>query len=564
MAAMCTGVRVFLGPDPVHAEFRTTRLTPHALCCSVHNSSDPDIPTTVSRVPLNSVAPGASVTPRPYADAKPAVRGRVFCPGITFNCSLPIVYQSCHANELISVNNRACAPPPPHDDPTVLALEQFVDEHFDILFPGGRDSLQHPTRFGDWNARFPGSRRAEHVVARTEGHLAGETSKATFRRKTFVKSNEKMQLSDDVGFEDKAPRTIQGATSDLNVVVGPWLHKFSERLAAVWHPEHFITYTSGLDQVGLGRCYEQMLHPGNVLRMLVLGDDNLVSAAGQFFENDFAKFDSTIHIRLLELGRRVYARFGVPPHILAVLERMDKKVGCTPHGVKYKVPGTRASGDADTSSGNSLLNGLCVFFALWRCGICDHAGSIKRPLGPADVPVIAGTLAALGLRPEPFLRDAADATYCSGGFVPHSTGYCYVPLLGKLLPKLGFYVNPPTAKFARAVAFADAAAFLTSYPFVPFLRVVASNIMRVMAAHSHQRADSRVQAYLASTAGVRRDTAAQFVATDETWDWFEQRYGLSRLDEEHLRRALDACAEAPCHVASDIVRRMAQRDIGRC
>jgi len=67
-----------------------------------------------------------------------------------------------------------------------------------------------------------------------------------------------LKSNPDIGFEDFDPRTIQGVSSEANVIAGPWIKSLSKHIARKWNILNKenrcnkLTYATGMDATGLG------------------------------------------------------------------------------------------------------------------------------------------------------------------------------------------------------------------------------------------------------------------------------------------------------------------------
>jgi hypothetical protein len=85
-----------------------------------------------------------------------------------------------------------------------------------------------------------------------------------------------------------------------------------------------------------------------------------------FIEIDFARFDTTIGVELLEAERKMTTRpfpRNLYPELHRAYDLMMRTNGASRHGTTYARDGGRNSGDLTTSIGNGLLNRL----AIWGC-----------------------------------------------------------------------------------------------------------------------------------------------------------------------------------------------------
>jgi hypothetical protein len=135
-----------------------------------------------------------------------------------------------------------------------------------------------------------------------------------------------------------------------------------------------------------------------------------------------------------------------------VFERQKQTVGFTAHGVKYKVPYTRKSGDPNTSCGNSIINAMCAKFIFSNV---LHIGNHMLVQGDDNLIVVRKLFSNSELREIEFqirrwyqalglvvkLKTStrwSDVEFCSALFWPVEGGFVLGPKPGRRLPKMGF------------------------------------------------------------------------------------------------------------------------------
>lgn len=140
----------------------------------------------------------------------------------------------------------------------------------------------------------------------------------------------------------KAPRAIQFRSKEFN------LH-----LASFLKPVEDYVY-SEVKIDGL-RCIVKGLSPFERAGLFMLKFKKFRDPV--FLELDHSKFDSTVRVEHLKEVHRYYRRFYGRGNMLERLLRCQlRNVGWSKGGIKYRVDGTRMSGDYDTGLGNSILN----------------------------------------------------------------------------------------------------------------------------------------------------------------------------------------------------------------
>jgi hypothetical protein len=334
---------------------------------------------------------------------------------------VPEIVADCLENEKLALTNRALM------ISTELDLENWVEvRSFSVQFYKDFAKVE-PQEFSVWNRKFSPERRAQHVRARDALQLV-HFSNAYYRRIAKRKSFLKRELL-LTSVDEKAPRLIQGATDEANVLLGPSIASFAEVVKKCWNLTSKITFASGMNANELGSWM------GN-------------NPCDYHVVNDFSKFDSTITAEALDLEGDIYKHMGLNGPALRVFMNQMFTVGQTQHGLVYECPGTRKSGDPNTTLGNSLINALVIAYALSKCGIDDFRilvggdDCVISTFRPFDIKYFDFVLGSLGFRPkskrvEPHLVD-----FYSSWFIPSSSGVVLTPKLGRMFAKIGFSVKP--------------------------------------------------------------------------------------------------------------------------
>jgi hypothetical protein len=86
---------------------------------------------------------------------------------------------------------------------------------------------------------------------------------------------------------------------------------------------------------------------------------------------DHSKFDGHYHEELLKLEHEYWHQLSASKLLTRLLRMQLRQKGVTKKGIRYKVKGTRASGEYTTSSGNSVLNYCMLACYLKASGITN-------------------------------------------------------------------------------------------------------------------------------------------------------------------------------------------------
>jgi hypothetical protein len=274
---------------------------------------------------------------------------------------------------------------------------------------------------------------------------------------------------------DADPRAISDVSVHTQLKLGPWMSAASEYLAQYWNDSGNVCYASGMTGEQIGLWFER-------------ARASIVDCIA--FEADFSRFDRSVSQDAILAERGLYQRLGIPEPQRDVLDAQWITRGLTKRGRHfYSVPGTRKSGDPNTSVGNSFLNGLFMAYAMvvagvpasaWRA-IClgdDSLIMISRLyVGTADT--IVAIAESLGLKFSKFhVRHLlTDCEFCSKLFWPVEGGYVLGPKIGRSLSKMGWTLSNTKARLARlrGVVLGQWA----SWSFLPLLRQFGHRLLEL-------------------------------------------------------------------------------------
>jgi DNA-binding transcriptional regulator YhcF (GntR family) len=162
--------------------------------------------------------------------------------------------------------------------------------------------------------------------------------------KMFIK-NERM--SDP----DKAPRAIQARNPRYNLELQTYINVIED-----------YVFHLPIDKAVSTKCYDQ----DRKAQCLKFAWDEFAEPVAILA--DHSRFDSRIHSEWLKAEHEYYKSFFPGDDYLSWLLKFQlHNHGATRNGVSYSIRGSRASGDANTSIGNSIVN--LAIIAYWLKGI---------------------------------------------------------------------------------------------------------------------------------------------------------------------------------------------------
>lgn len=197
---------------------------------------------------------------------------------------------------------------------------------------------------------YTGSKRRAYYGAMLE-LIKGGWHRKDARVSMFVKPDR--YSSGDI--KEKAPRAIQFRSMKYNLMVASYLKPFEH-----WFYQQKLGCRHRVVAKGLNPYERAQLYADKINEF-----HNPV-----FIECDHSKFDSTIRVEHLRTIHRLYKRaFPHDSQLRQLLHLQLYNKGYTKHGIKYKVAGTRMSGDFDTGLGNSFINYITIESVLRVSGV---------------------------------------------------------------------------------------------------------------------------------------------------------------------------------------------------
>jgi len=462
--------------------------------------------------------------------------------GIGSPTHLPTVAADNLLNEIPAIRNRSIQEVPTPDPEYWRQLGEWVHKYFDDIFPNNHTI--NPSSFAEWNERFPANRQKAQVKALFDYQKFGLDHFKDTIRKTFLK-REKGGGSGVGSFESYDTRVIQGTTHIANVLLGPWMHAFNKYLKEAWSTEHFITYSGGLTGNELGAWFDKFKYVFDFI-----------------LEDDFSRFDGTISQTALDLEFSIYKRLGISGDALTVLYQQKTTHGYTKNGIKYYVPGTRKSGDPNTSNGNSLINGLTHLFNLCMkiavmlsihimdlrpsTDICralvqgdDNLTLTSVPIAPEEM---QNSMLKLGFNAKTLFRECLyTSEFCNARFWPSTKGCILSSKPGRLLKRLFYSVGEQKdwLGWVRGVAIGHYA----NTKHVPFSRVLIKRVLELTDGVRPQKIYEPYKLHVSEVGEV----------VPESWVAIFSIYGLTESDEAEFEVLLKSVTSLPCFIDHPIM-----------
>lgn len=354
----------------------------------------------------------------------------------------PIAFASTEHNEYLSLRTRACVDTVAPDLAELGKCLAWAKQNHNRLLP--RVGKIVSVSFEEYLSRSNATPQVKRVLQETHQRLTelGITEDSVLTRaqryawttrKSFVKV-ENLLYRTPFGMKQKAPRLIQGAQPEFIVLVGPWIMAFQDMFSRRWNTRFFLTYTGGRS---VREC------------AAVLEGD------GEYGEDDMALYDASQHEMWGRYECWVSKRHGAPRAVLALMEANLRTHGATNNGWRYRVRGTRKSGDPYTTLFNTWNNGIghAYWYSVHHNVSVREMQTMLKMLLMGDDNAMRGCgvhaipwreyMAKLGLDSEFLPRKSLyDVEFCSSRVVPSTVGPVFAPKAGRVLAKFGYFVQP--------------------------------------------------------------------------------------------------------------------------
>lgn len=196
----------------------------------------------------------------------------------------------------------------------------------------------------------PPSQRKKYRAALDRLRRNGLSQKH-FKIKMFVKHERMSYPSDDVTeIFLKPPRAIQARTCEYNLVAQKYFIPYAKRFKQMRFDDLRTPFAKGLDPHAIAQqLYDDWLQCDDPVALLM----------------DAKRWDSCLNSNWLREEHKYYNDHFNSRELFDLLQAQFKNRCRTASGIRYKVPGTRMSGDPDTSDGNSTCN-LALLCHLFR------------------------------------------------------------------------------------------------------------------------------------------------------------------------------------------------------
>lgn len=468
------------------------------------------------------------------------------CLGIGLAALQPSIPRNCKHNDIVAVVNRnSFIKPSPSSFLWTIIHMIWTNKLLRIHDKNHIDIKIKPIDFNLWVKRYPIHKRQVLIDAKNDiGNLDERKSsliKSFIKKEHFMKST----TTDDPEYD---PRLIQGMTPQAQVITGPWIYSWSNRMKQIFNSSSRINYTSGMNSYDLGKRFELEYNTFN----------NPIN-----IEGDGSRFDAHVRGCIIRSELADMCLLGASNKIIRSVMLRQETTGYTRNGIKYRA-NERKSGTNETSCGNSNLNAK-MHYTIFK--LTNVKSYLMRVLGDDNstiihsedstniLPNIKKIITMAGFDWKLRVTDDLDfAEYCSGRFYPGKLGRNWAPKLGRLLCKL-FYCkeskwnnNAKTRlQWIRGVAVGS----IQDINHVPLIRAIVNRVLQL-------------------TEGVKAEPILDYniphspfkdEVTNETWIFMEKIYGIQQHDFERLEAEIYNIKTLPCLIDDPIINKILAIDI---
>jgi hypothetical protein len=436
-------------------------------------------------------------------------------------------------------------------------FKAFKDTRYDLLFTDkystngnvvATDGGIRPVPFPTWNAKFSKSQGLTQAEAAAFVLRGGRPSDVPV--KTDSEGHVKLEVflqgdADSDRHWHKRPRLISAMDPAYNAVTGPWTMAAQGRTKQVFNVNHVVHYAarSGIDVGKAMSIFLTRAHVTSLTPVHISSEDTVD------WDGSYSKGMRELHIdhdALLgrdELGVSLMRK-------TVVYVCTNKKTGDT-----YTVSCARRSGEDITSWGASVDNAAMTIAAynIALPGLVDWTRSIIFVMGDDVLSIIVlldGKVApdgwrnvyrlyksGLGFNNEIHYSNGISSLsqhkFCSSRFIrgyepiAMEEQYVLTPMFGKMLCKLGWFVNPNPDTLER-VALGDVIGRRVQMNHVPFMRRIFDHLIYV-----YKSGGTRPMVREQLRHHVVRDSL-KFMDCANTWVDIHEAYQLHENDFEPL------------------------------
>jgi hypothetical protein len=477
-------------------------------------------------------------------------RPRLVLRTIGFDQLAPSYYLGTATTEEAAITQRLLIERPP---PNLLAWAEAhalydASEPRRLLEAAGPIVYRGRVAFERWLAKYQSARRRAAIRAEVDAHDGGPLSRRDNRRAVFIKGEVRMEYIFDEELltwrKLGTPRSIISSSYIRLSRTGPFFYAMGLRMQEAWTGESPILY---------GACSCEVLGHWFTYWYFRLGPDIW------FLICDTVRQDANYNKPAIVGERRRWKRLGLQGKALGAVTQGERFTGLSMNGWMVKVEFRRASGDAQTSVGNTEQN---VEVTVYACKTPvrpmiigeNAAGSVSGDdLGmlsavEPEIEEFRARAARLGFPVEASIsQNLWDFEFCSKLMYPSMDGFIPAPKLGRMITKFGWKIEKPFEDL-RSVA----SVCLDDMWHVPFAREFLQTILRILPVTKRRK--------VIPEADYKMHVARRHETSPDVWPFLENRYGLTRADHLHFCELLSQLHTFPVVISVAWAPRILRRD----
>jgi hypothetical protein len=324
---------------------------------------------------------------------------------------------------------------------------------------------------------------------------------------------------------------------------GRFFFALGVNMKKIWCKEWFVRnriYFGSQNAEDIGAAFDILMEVAdpNGYWMMVNGDDACIflmfEGRWRFYKNDMSRMDGHVRRDALLQENEFYRRLGMCPLARLAVRDIDAKVRSR-YGLFVKMC-RRLSGSGQTTVGNTNQNIVCIDHCF-----TDTDGTVSQ---------LKQRATEMGFTAKFVLcQDICDLEFCSKLFWPTADGTVLGAKVGRFLKKIG------TMKITKNTLEDYKAAVNAHYNdnfHVPVVNVTLARILEIMKDEKLGKVDSEEE--------FKIHVSKRHLPNEETWAFFEKRYGVSRFMVECYQEQLTAVVSLPICIRVEWLEAVFDRD----
>jgi hypothetical protein len=451
---------------------------------------------------------------------------------------------------------------------------KLIDKLFSWVCELPKETFEHPYTemgFEEWTANIQDPKKRQRAIDanyKRDFDPSKDGGTDAFIKKEFITGKTKSEEPE--AKDSYAARLIQATNAFINNAMGPYTYTMVKILKYLWHPDHYITYASGMNRKEIGEWYDRAV--------------SFVSSEGDpvCYASDFSKFDKHHTIKHLQLEHNIFNLI-LPMSELTkqAYESTLKTKGTMPMGTKYTCDATRKSGYQDTTVGNTLLNGISLLYTLMVLftTILGFTSFVLDDLYTLPVRIIVlgddcymittreianqlmemDTLEHLGWDVKKEIGPLSQHTFCSSIFMPSKQGTVLTPLPARALSKT-FICKKQMVKVDQQKYYAHVVAngLLCDNRHNPLVRQMFRRIKYLTRDHGVTKFGFMEDHY--SKYQSFEKFKGNLDECEATYSFIAERYNVSKEDLDDLEKYYDSIPSFKVGLDHPVIQRMLDID----